>query len=160
MVSSKYFYQIIVIYLHTVTKFEFKHIAHNERLVRFNGTANYLGLLYAQNLQNFVHEEKNGFTLAKARSRWHYTQTITDAVYADDLVLLANAPTQAKFLDWAVGGKCFHVNAHNRAFICFNQRGDISILNGGSLKLGDNFTGLGINVSSTENEINAWLAKA
>ena len=44
--------------------------------------------------------------------------------------------------------------------MCFNQRGDISTLNGSSLKLVDRFTKLGSNVSSTETDINTWLAKA
>ena len=44
--------------------------------------------------------------------------------------------------------------------MCFNQRGDISILNGRSLKLVDEFTDLGTNVSSTENDINMRLAGA
>ena len=45
-------------------------------------------------------------------------------------------------------------------YICFNQRGDISILNGSSLKLVDKFTYLGSSVSSTEKDINTRLAKA
>ena len=36
----------------------------------------------------------------------------------------------------------------------FNQKGDNSILNGGSLKLVDKFNYLGSSVSSTENDIN------
>ena len=44
--------------------------------------------------------------------------------------------------------------------MCFNQRGDTSIPNGCSLKLVDKFTYLGSSVSSTETDINTWLAKA
>ena len=44
--------------------------------------------------------------------------------------------------------------------MCFNQRGDISTLNGSSLKLVDKFNYLGSSVSSTETDINTWLAKA
>ena len=43
---------------------------------------------------------------------------------------------------------------------CFNQKGDISTLNGGSLKLVEKFTYFGSNVSSTENDINMQQAKA
>ena len=43
---------------------------------------------------------------------------------------------------------------------CFNQTGDISTLNGSSLKLVDKFTYLGSSVSSTETDINMQLAKA
>ena len=42
----------------------------------------------------------------------------------------------------------------------FNQRGDISSVNGRSLKLVDKFTLLGSGVSSIETDINMWLAKA
>ena len=44
--------------------------------------------------------------------------------------------------------------------VCFNQKGDIPTLNGGSLKLVDKFTYHRNSVSSTENDINVWLAKA
>ena len=44
--------------------------------------------------------------------------------------------------------------------MCFNQRSDIPTLNGGSLKLVDNFTDIGSSVSSTENEMSTWLAKS
>ena len=42
----------------------------------------------------------------------------------------------------------------------FNQTGDISTLNGSTLKLVDEFTYLGSSVSSTEIDIKTWLAKA
>ena len=41
----------------------------------------------------------------------------------------------------------------------FNQTGDISTLNSGPLKLVDKFPYFGSSVSSTENDINTWLAK-
>ena len=44
--------------------------------------------------------------------------------------------------------------------MCFNQEGDISTLNGGSLKLVDKFLYLASSVSSTESDINMRLAKA
>ena len=44
--------------------------------------------------------------------------------------------------------------------MCFNQTGDISTLNGCALKLVDKFTYLGSSVSSTETDIDTWLAKA
>ena len=43
---------------------------------------------------------------------------------------------------------------------CFNQTGDISTLNGSSLKLVNKFTYFGSNVSSTETDINTRLSKA
>ena len=44
--------------------------------------------------------------------------------------------------------------------MCFSQTGDISILNGSSLKLVDKFTYQGSSVSSTETDIDTWLTKA
>ena len=44
--------------------------------------------------------------------------------------------------------------------MCFNQTGDISTLNGSSLKLVDKFTYLGSSVSPTETDINTRPAKA
>ena len=77
--------------------------------------------------------------LKKARSRWYPTDTITDANYADDLVLLANTPAQAesllKSLDQAAGSIGHYVNTNNTECICFEQGGAISILNSRPLKL-------------------------
>ena len=82
-------------------------------------------------------------------------------------VLLANTPTQAESLlhslEQAAGGIGLHVNVDKLKYVCFNKKGDISILNGGSLKSVDKFTYLGSSVSSIENDIymhlaNAWIA--
>ena len=110
---------------------------------------------------SFDKMKENNFKLTKERSRRYPVQTITD--YADDIALLANTPAQAETqlhsLEWAPAGIGLHVNAHKMEYMCFNQRGDISILNGSSLKLVDKFTYLGSSVSSTETDINMWLAK-
>ena len=82
-------------------------------------------------------------------------KTIFDIDYADDIALLANVPalteTLQHGLEWAAASIGFHVNAHKTEYMCFNQTGDISTLNGSSLKLVDKFTYLGSSVSSTEN---------
>ena len=102
--------------------------------------------------------------LTKERSRRYHTKTITDADYADDTALLANAPAQAETLlhnlERAAAGIGLHVNTQKTEYMCFNQRGDISILKSNSLKLVDKFTYLGSSVSSTEKGINTRLAKA
>ena len=89
---------------------------------------------------------------------------ITDADYADDIAILANTPNQAETLlhslEQAVAGIGLHVNAHKTEYMCFNQTGDISTLDGTSLKLVDKFTYLGSSVSSTKNNIDMWLMKA
>ena len=55
---------------------------------------------------------------------------------------------------------CVCVNAHKTEYTCFNQAGDISTLEGTSLKLVDKFTSLGNSVSSTEKDIDTRLTKA
>ena len=91
-------------------------------------------------------------------------KTITDADYADDIAILANTPNQTETLlhslEQAAAGIGLHTNAHKTEYMCFNQTGDISTLDGRSLKLVDKFTYLGISVSSTEKDINMRLMKA
>ena len=79
-------------------------------------------------------------------------------------VLQANTSAQAETLlhslKRAAAGIGLHVNAHKTEYMCFNQTGDISTLNGSLLKLVDKFTYLVSSVSSTETDINTRLAKA
>ena len=107
---------------------------------------------------------ENGFELKKKRSRRYPAKTITDDDYADDIVLLANTPNQAKTLlhslERAATGIDLHVNAHKTEYMCYNQTGNISTLDGTSLKPVDNFTYLGSSVSSTEKDIDTRLTKA
>ena len=62
-------------------------------------------------------------------------------------------------LERAAAGIAFHVNALKTEYMCFNQTGDISTLNGSSLKLTDKFTYRENCVSSTETDIDMRLAK-
>ena len=105
----------------------------------------------------------NGFKLTKERSRKYPVRTITDADYADDIALLANTPIQAESqqhsLKRATSSIDLHLNADKTEYMCFNQTGDISTLNGSSLKLVDKFTCLGSSVSSIETGINTRQAK-
>ena len=94
----------------------------------------------------------SSFNLAKERSRRYPAQTITDADYADDIALLHSVKR-------AAAGIGLHVNADKTEYMCFNQRGDISTLNGSSLKLVDKFTYLGSSFLSTETDIDTRLAK-
>ena len=52
------------------------------------------------------------------------------------------------------------MSMHTKRNTCFNQTGDISTLDGSSLKLVDKFTYLGSSVSSTEKDIDTWLTMA
>ena len=104
---------------------------------------------------------ENGFVLTKRRSRRYPAKTITDADYADDIELLANTPNQAETLQHSLERAAAGiVNSHKTELMCFNQKGDISTLDGTSLKLVDKFTYLVSSVSSTEKDIDTWLTKA
>ena len=52
------------------------------------------------------------------------------------------------------------LNAHKTEYMCYNQAGDITTLDEGSLKLVDKFTYLGSSVSSIEKDIDTRLTKA
>ena len=115
-------------------------------------------------LRTSIDEMKdNGFKLTKERGRRYPAQTITNADNADDIVLLANTLTQAESLLHSLGRAAadigLHVNVDKTEYVCFNQRGDISTLNGSFLKLVNRFTNLRSSVSSTEKDINTRLAK-
>ena len=107
---------------------------------------------------------ENGFELTKKRSKRYLAKTITDADYADDLALLANTPNQAETLlhslERAAAGIGLHVNAQKTEYMCYNQTGNITTLDGASLRLVDKFTYLGSSVESTENDIDTRLTKA
>ena len=107
---------------------------------------------------------ENAFELTKKRSRRYPAKTITDADYTDDIAILANTPNQAETLlhslERATTGIGLHVNTRKTEYMCFNLAGDISTLEGTSLKLVDKFTYLGSSVSSTEKDIDMQLTKA
>ena len=107
---------------------------------------------------------QNGFQPTKKSSRKYAAKTITDADYADDIAILANKPNQAETLlhsfervDTGIG---LHVNAYKTEYMCYNQTGHISTLDGTTLKFFDKFTYLGSSISSTEKDIDTWLTKA
>ena len=108
---------------------------------------------------------ENGFVPKKKRNRRYSAKTITDADYADDIAILANTSNQAETLlhslERAAAGIGLHVKAHKTEYMCYNQTGDISTLDGTSLKLVDKFTYLGSSVSSIEKDTRltkAWIA--
>ena len=108
--------------------------------------------------------KENGFELTKRRSKRYPATTITDTDYADDIAILANTPDQAETLlhslERAAASIGLHVNAHKTEYMCYNQTGDISTLEGIPLKLVDKFTYLGSSVESTEKDIETRLTKA
>ena len=108
--------------------------------------------------------KENGFKLTKKRNRRYPATTITDADYADDIAILANTPDQAETrlhsLERAAASIGLYVNAHKTEYMCYNQTGDISTLEGTPLKLVDKFTYVGSSVESTEKDIETRLTKA
>ena len=84
------------------------------------------------------------FLIIKIYDRFNYIISFTDADYADDIALLANTPNQAETLlyslERAAAGIGLHVNAHKTEYMSYNQTGDISTLDGTSLKLVDKLT--------------------
>ena len=134
--------------------------------VVFDTLAPYLFIICLDNVLRTSIDKirENGFKLTKKRSRRYPTKTITNADYADDIAILANTPNQAETLlhslEQATTGIDLHVNAHKTEHMWFNQTGNISTLEGTSLKLVDRFTYLGSSVSSTEKDIDTWLTKA
>ena len=104
---------------------------------------------------------ENGFELTKKRSRRYPAKTITNADYGDDIAILANTPNQAETLlhslERAAAGIGLYVKTE---YMCYNQTGDISTLDGTPLKLVDKITYLGSSVASTEEDIDTRLTKA
>ena len=84
--------------------------------------------LYTVNVNRY--NERNGFTLKIARSRWYSTETITDADNTDDLMFLANASAQAEFLlhslEQATEGIGLYVISDKTELMCFKQDDAIS----------------------------------
>ena len=107
---------------------------------------------------------ENGFELTKKSSRRYPAKIITNTDYADDITILANTPDQAETLlhslERAAAGIGLYVNAHKTEYMCYNQTGDISTLDGTPLKLVDKFTYQGSSVESTEKDIDTRLTKA
>ena len=60
---------------------------------------------------------------------------------------------------WAAAGIGLYVNTHKTEYMCYNQTGDISTLDGTPLKLVDKFTYPGSSISSTEKNIDTRLTK-
>ena len=143
-----YIYILYIIYIHTRTH-----------------THTYIYIyIYIYEPTSIDKIKENGFELTKKRSRRYPATTITDADYADDIAILANTPDQAETLlhslERAAASIGLHVNAHKMEYMCYNQTGDISTLEGTPLKLVDKFTYLGSSVESTEKDIETRLTKA
>ena len=93
--------------------------------------------------------------------RWPYSWCLVGCC-RQDLFKVARSmlETLLHSLERAAAGVGLYVNAHKTEYMCYNQTGDISTLDGTPLKLVDKFTYLGSSVSSTEKDIDTRLTKA
>ena len=138
------------------TRWRYRILRHCTRSTKGDTLAPYLFIICLDYVLRTSIDKirENSFELTKKRSRRYPEKTITDAGYADDIAILANTPNQAETLlhslERAAAGIGLQVNAHKTEYMCFNQTGDISTLEGTSLKLVDRFTHLGSSVSSTK----------
>ena len=90
-------------------------------------------------LRTSVHKIKHlGLTLTKARSRRHPAVTITDADYADDLALMADAIADAQTLlhslETASGDIGLYVSAKKTEYMSYNQIDKMHTLSGDDIK--------------------------
>ena len=121
----------------------------------------------------FVHEHTRACACARAHTHrqtyiyiyiyiYIYTHTHTHThIHTYIYIYIYNqAETPLHSLEQARAGIGLNVNAHKTEYMCFNQTGDISKLDGSSLKLVDRFTYLGSSVWSTEKDIDTRLTKA
>ena len=74
-----------------------------------------------------------------------------------DWIYLKKAPLVSTTISRLLGISC---NAHKTEYMCYNQTGDISTLDGIPLKLVNKFNYLGSSVASTEKDIDTRLTKA
>ena len=99
----------------------------------------------------------------KAKSWWYPAETMADADYTDDLMLLGSTPAQGKpflhSLEQAAWCIDLHMNANKTEFICFKREGTISTQRGWPLKLVNKFKYLGNNISFRESDVNIFFAK-
>ena len=101
------------------------------------------------------------FTLKKARNKSYLVESITDADYADDLVLLANTPAPAKSLmhsvEQAAKGIGLFMNSNKTVHVSKSKRCHLLIK---PLKFINQFIYISSNISSTESNVNICTGKA
>ena len=150
----------------TITRWRQRILRHCSRSTKRGHPSPYLFIICLEYVLRTSIDKirEHGFELTKKRSRRYPQKQLPRADHADDIALLANTPNQAETLlhslERAAAGIGLHVNAHKIEYMCYNQTGDISTLDGTSLKLVDKFTYLGSSVSSTEKDIDTRLTKA
>ena len=90
----------------------------------------------------------------------YYIALVSTHIQKRDLIKTNTPETLLHSLERAAASIGLYVNAHKTEYMCYNQTGDISTLEGTPLKLVDKFTYLGSSVESTEKDIETRLTKA
>ena len=105
----------------------------------------------------------NSFVLVFKSSFLHTVPSNTNNFLTDILYMYAHIYSFVRLFLKIFFSFCFLFciqSTNILKYIYLTHRGDISTLNGSSLKLVDKYTYLGSSVSSTETAINTWLTKA
>ena len=105
------------------------------------------------------YKNKDGINSPNAFSN-NYHASSKKFRHVDAYVFFNTAETLLHSQERAAAGIGLYVNAHKTEYMCYNQTGDISTLDGTPLKLVDKFTYLGSSVASTEKDIGTRLTKA
>ena len=113
----------------------------------------------------FDHHTNLGFTLQQRRSRRFPAKNITDADYADDLVILANNIVDAEKLlhnlENAASEIGLYINVSKTKFMTLNViDGSITSINGENIEKVDDFQYLGSFVASTSRDVDVRIGKA
>ena len=115
-------------------------------------------------LRNLDQNKNLGFTLRKQLSRRYPAEMLTDADFADDLVLLSdkigNAEKLLNILETAAASVGLYMNTTKTKFIAVNTEGTITAQNGCDLERVNNFDYLSSKIISSENDIQARIGSA
>ena len=108
-------------------------------------------------------DDHSGEKLTVTKRRWLCVCAIPNYIdYADDIAIsqipLPKPNPCCKVWNWQKMALA-SMGTQIKEYMRFNQKGDISTLNSGSLKLGNKFMYLEISVSSTESDITLRQAK-
>ena len=115
-------------------------------------------------LRNLDQNKNLGFTLRKQLSRRYPAEMLTDADFADDLVLLSdkigNAEKLLNILETAAASVGLYMNTTKTKFIAVNTEGTIAAQNGRDLEQANDFNYLGSKIISSENDIQVRIGSA
>ena len=115
-------------------------------------------------LRNLDQNKNLGFTLRKQLSRRYPAEMLTDADFADDLVLLSdkigNAEKLLNILETAAASVGLYMNTTKTKFIAVNTEGTITAQNGCDLEQVNDFNYVDSRIISSENEIQVRIGSA